>query len=122
MTKRFRLAIIAPALTALMVVSLGHSRAAGEGFEARGPFRLSGDTAVPEALAFQGGTRPSRPSEIASGSESGYVQGQKIVLNIRPCKGGAGEFVEFHWPFRRTVVGSVKCDGSQVGIVQVEQQ
>lgn len=122
MSTRFRLAIIAPALTALMVVSLGHSRASGEGCETSGPFRLSGDTAAPEALAFQGGTRPSRPSEIASGSESGYVQGQRIVLNIRPCKGGAGEFVEFHWPFRRTVVGSVKCDGSQVGIVQVEQQ
>jgi len=115
MTKRFRLAIIAPALTALMVVSLGHSRAAGAGFE-------TGDTAAPEALAFQGGTRASRPSEIASGSESGYVQGQKIVLNIRPCKGGAGEFVEFHWPFRRTVVGSVNCGGSQVAIVQIEQQ
>ena len=123
MTTRFRLAFIASALTALMVVSLEHSRAAEEGLENRGPFQLlSGGTAVPQALAFQGGPRASRPCEIASGSESSYVEHQQVVLNIRPCKGAAGEFVKFRWPFRRTVVGSVNCGGNQVGIVQVEQQ
>jgi len=121
MSTRFRLAFIASALATLMVVSLGHSQAAW-GFETGGPFQLSVGTAAPAALVFQGGSRASRPSEIASGSESGFVPGQQVILNIRPCKGAAGEFVAFHWPFRRTVVGSVSCGGSQVGIVQVEQQ
>jgi hypothetical protein len=122
MSTRFRLALIASALATLMVVSLGHSQAAGELLHSGGSFQPSDSTLVPEAPAFGGVSRTSRPGEIASGSESSYVPGQQTVLNIRPCRGADGEFVSFRWPFRRNVVGSVNCGGSQVAIVQVEQQ
>lgn len=127
MTTRFRFAFIASALAVLMVASLEHSHAAGEVLtkevlKSCGPFQPSNSNIVPETLAFGGISRTSRPGEIASGSESGYVPGQQIVLNIRPCKGADGEFVSFRGPFRRNAVGSVNCGGSQVAIVQVEQQ
>jgi hypothetical protein len=105
-----------------MVVSLEHSHAAGKVFHSCGSFQPSSSKLVPEALGFGGISRTSRPGEIASGSESGYVPGKQLVLNIRPCRGADGEFVSFRWPFRRTVVGSVNCGGSQVAIVQIEQQ
>lgn len=121
MTTRFRLAFIASALATLMIVPLDHSRAAGKGFQDCG-VQPSGVNPVAETAGLVGISRASRPGEIASGSESGYAAGHQVVLNIRPCKGADGEFVSFHWPFRRNVVGSVSCGGSQVGIVQIEQQ
>ena len=121
MTTSLRLVLIGSALASLMVGSLGHSHAAGA-LDTRSPFHLSSGAATPEPVAFQSDSRASSPREIASGSESTYVEGQQVVLNIRPCKGAAGEFVRFHWPFRRTVVGSVKCGTWQVQIVQIEQQ
>lgn len=122
MTIRFRLAFSAFVIAAMMVVSLEHSSAAGEVIKSCGPFQPSNSELVPEALAVAGTSRASRAGEIASGSESGYAPGKPIVLNIRPCKGADGEFVSFRWPFRRNVVGSVKCGGSQLAIVQIEQQ
>lgn len=122
MTSRKRFALLASAVAAVMVLSLQNSRAAGEGFVDCGPFRSSASSAAPKSLVLEGGSRASKPGEIASGSESSYLERQQVVLNIRPCKGTAGELVVFRWPFRRTVVGSVNCGGSQVAIVQVEQQ
>lgn len=122
MTTRFRLAFSAFMFATLMVVSLESSHAAGEMLKSCGQFEPSTSELVPEPLAFGGVSRGSNPGEIASGGESGYVPGQRIVLNIRPCKGADGEFVSFRWPFRRNVVGSVNCGGPQVAIVQIEQQ
>lgn len=122
MTTRFRFTLVAFVLAALMVVSLEHSRAAGEVFKSREPFQSSNSELVPEALGFQPIVRASRPGEIASGSVNRFAPGKSIVLNIRPCKGADGEFVSFRSPFKRNVVGSVNCGGSQVTIVQVEQQ
>jgi hypothetical protein len=122
MITRFRLILIASVLTTLLAVSLEHTRAAGELFQSCGLLQPSNSELVPEALAFAGSSRASSPGEIASGSESGYVPGKPIVINIRPCRGADGEFVSFRWPFRRTVVGSVNCGGSQVAIVQIQQQ
>lgn len=122
MTTRFRFALVAFVLAALMVVSLEPSRAVGEGFQSRGPFQPSNSELVPKTLGLAVISRASRPGEIASGSESSSVPGKSIVLNIRPCKGADGEFVTFKSPFRKNVVGSVNCGGSQVTIVQVAQQ
>ena len=122
MTTRFRLAFFVSILATLMAVSLEHSRACAEAFQSCGPFQPSNAELVPEALALGETSRESRPGEIASGSESGYVAGQQTVLNIRPCRGADGDFVSFRRPFRRNVVGAVNCGGSQVAIVQIEQQ
>jgi hypothetical protein len=122
MTTRFRLTLVAFVLATLVAVPLEHSRADGEASKSCGRLQPSNSQPVPEADAFGGVSRDSRPGEIASGSESGYVPGQRIVLNIRPCRGTDGEFVSFRWPFRRNVVGSVNCGGSQVAIVQIQQQ
>lgn len=122
MITRFRLVLIATALATLMAVSIEHTRAAGERFQSCERLQPSNSELVPETLAFAGSSRASSPGEIASGSESGYVPGKPIVLNIRPCRGADGEFVTFRWPFRRNVVGSVNCGGSQVAIVQIQQQ
>ena len=122
MTTRFRLAFIVSALATLMIVPLDHSRAAGKVRQDCGVLQPSDVNPVAETAGFVGISRASRPGEIASGSDSGYAPGKPIVLNIRPCRGADGEFVTFRWPFRRTVVGSVNCGGSQVAIVQIEQQ
>lgn len=122
MTTRFRFALVAFVLATLIAVPLERSRANGEAFKSCEPLQPSNSQPVPEAVAFGGVSRDSRPGEIASGSENGYVPGQRIVLNIRPCRGAEGEFVSFRWPFKRSVVGSVNCGGSQVAIVQIQQQ
>ncbi|HXU35862.1 MAG TPA: hypothetical protein VN937_05820 [Blastocatellia bacterium] len=122
MTTRFRFVLVAFVLATLIAVSLEHSRADGETSKSPGQVQPSNSELAAEAVAFGAVSRDSRPGEIASGSESGYVPGQRIVLNIRPCRGTDGEFVSFRWPFKRNVVGSVNCGGSQVAIVQIEQR
>lgn len=113
MTTRFKSAFIASAIIALLVPSLNNPHAA-----ALSPVsQLSANTWLAEAASH----RNSSSGEIASGSETSYQEKREIVLNVRPCR-AEGEFVVFRWPFRRTVVGSAKCGGNEVAIVQVEQQ
>jgi hypothetical protein len=120
MNTSYKLIFMASLLTTFMVGSLDHPRAALPSSADHG-YNCSSNAPVLEVTVQQAAQkRNSSPGEIASGSESSYVARQEIVLNIRPCR-GEGELVVFRWPFRRTVVGSIKCPGGEVGIVQVEQ-
>ena len=122
MTIRLSSALITSALITLIFILTAPSRTAGELFKTSASFGPAAIRFAPAASPSPGVSRSSKSGEIASGSESGHVAGRQITLNIRPCKGADGEFVSFHWPFRRYVLGSVNCGGSQVAIVQVEQQ
>jgi hypothetical protein len=117
-----RIAIITLAIAVILAVSLVSSQAAVGLSETPASIRIPNSSILPAAPGFQGGWRVSNPSEIASGSEIRYQERKEVVLNIRPCRGNDGEFVTFYWPFKRIVLGDVRCGDGQVQVVQIEKQ